>query len=96
MIWAQKNLWNWSDRIEQQRTSSTNLNVRIAPDELTEKLREAGLPDFVFGCDKPAPLIEGNGLDHSKLVQEPGGHLGDDGDGDIRNFRISPPEPTED
>jgi hypothetical protein len=78
-------LWGWSDRIEQSRTghTQTDVNIRIAPEDLSNKLREYGLPDYVFGVDKPAPepkLIEGNGLDHPKLAQEPG-LLGDDDDG---------------
>jgi hypothetical protein len=61
-IWISKNLWGWADKVEQQRTGSTDVNIRIAPEELSNKLREYGLPDYVFGVDKPAPLIEGNGL----------------------------------
>jgi hypothetical protein len=66
------------------------INIESDSEEVSRKLQEYGLPDFVFGVDKPAPLIEGNGSgvaatpDHPKLVQdEPGGsHLGDDDDGD--------------
>jgi hypothetical protein len=83
-IWISKNLWGWADKVEQQRTghTQTDVNIRIAPEEISNKLREYGLPDYVFGVDKPAPepkLLEGNGLAQSKLAQEPG--LGDDDDG---------------
>jgi hypothetical protein len=66
-IWCSKNLWHWSDRLERTNTgtTTTDVNIRIAPEEITNKLREYGLPDYVFGVDKPAPeprLIEGNGL----------------------------------
>jgi hypothetical protein len=89
-IWCSKNLWNWSDRLERTNTgtTTTDVNVRIAPEELSRKLKEFGLPSYVFGCDKPKPeeprLIEGNGL-----AQDNGD------DGNIGKLPISPTEPED-
>jgi hypothetical protein len=95
LIWVSKNLWNWSDRVEQSRIghTHTDVSIKIAPEELSQKLKEFGLPSYVFGSDRPTPdpepkLIEGNGhdsssatqLDRPKLAQEPG-PLDDDGGG---------------
>jgi hypothetical protein len=91
-IWISKNLWGWSDRIEQSRTghTHTDVNIRIAPDELTDKLREAGLPSYVFGVDKPTPLIEGNGLDSSSAAQL------DHDDSDAELFNVEQLNPSSD
>jgi hypothetical protein len=66
LIWCSKNLWNWSDRLETQRTGTTDLNIRIDPAELAEKLRQRGLPGSVFGVDVPVmnePILISNGHD---------------------------------
>jgi hypothetical protein len=87
-IWISKNLWGWTDRVEQQRTghTHTDVNIKIAPEELSDKLREYGLPDYVFGVDKPAPLIEGSGSpSYNRKVTFEGNGLAQD-DGDLDTF----------
>jgi hypothetical protein len=80
LIWVSKNLWSWSDRVEQQGKSEVDLSIAIKPEDLPKLLEEHGLPRFIFGKDAPPPIedeprrIEHDGLCF-KLEHD------DDGDG---------------
>jgi hypothetical protein len=67
-IWCSKNLWNWSDRVEQQGKAEVDLSIKLEGPALADALREAGLPPTIFGRDIPTidkpRLLEGNGLAH--------------------------------
>jgi hypothetical protein len=86
IIWYMKNRMGWRDVVETQNRRAVDVNVKIAPEELSRKLKEFGLPSYVFGVDKPGPepkLIDGNGLAQ------------DDGDGELGNLPNAPTEPED-
>jgi hypothetical protein len=65
IIWAQKNLMNWSDRREVNHFG-VDVEVKMTREELAKELERRNLPPVLFGIDKPVidvqpKLIEGNG-----------------------------------
>ena len=59
LIWCSKNLWNWSDRVEQQSHNTVDMSVQIqrSREDLAPVLRAHGLHSIadngLFGYDKP-------------------------------------------
>src|SRR5262249_56836970 len=67
LIWYMKNRMGWADQREVHTRSDMELKVELKPDELARELEAHGLPQHVFGCDKPtleiAPPRSTNGHD---------------------------------
>jgi hypothetical protein len=58
-IWCSKNLWGWTDRVEQSGRSAVDLTVKIDPADLARRLESRGLPPIMLGIDKPVlPELE--------------------------------------
>jgi hypothetical protein len=58
IIWYMKNRMGWKDVVEQRSLGELDMAIQINPSELADKLKERGLPEFVFGIDKPTLEIE--------------------------------------
>jgi hypothetical protein len=59
LIWCSKNLWNWTDKVEQQSHNTVDMSVQVqrSREDLEQALRAHGLHSIadngLFGYDKP-------------------------------------------